>query len=85
LSLALHARLGDRAALQAPALLLDLIAAGYCLFHFSEIPTALREDGVLATVAAELERDAEGQAAAAAMHHTRAARTGAQRDAAVRP
>lgn len=66
---AMEKRIGAKAARHAPGLLTDLLIEGYALLNLSEIPSALRDDGILIKVARELETDAAQAATWAAMHH----------------
>lgn len=73
LAKALEARLGAKAGQHAAPILLELLVNGYCLVNLEEIPSSLREDGLLVTIATELEIAAQGHATYGSINHGAAA------------
>lgn len=70
LAAVLSKHLGEKAGRRAAPILLDLLINGVVLCELHEIPSALRNDGLLVTIAAELEAAAAGAVRGAVLTHT---------------
>lgn len=66
---ALVRHLGEKAGRRAAPIMLDMIMAGVVVVELHEIPSSLRDDGLLVRIAAELEVEATNAAEFGAFGH----------------